>query len=150
MNKENKEYKISAIKNGTVIDHINSENTLDVVKILDLHGEQMMIGVAFDSGKFGKKGVIKISDKELSSDEINKIALVAPNATILIIKNYEIKRKNNVEVPDEFVSIAKCKNINCVTNHQEINTHFYTIATNPIRLKCKYCEKIFKNDVELL
>lgn len=141
----NQERKISALKNGTVIDHIKTENTLKAVKILKLKDEQLMIGINFESKKYGRKGVIKISDKDLGYDELNKIAFVAPRASIIIIKNYEVIKKSDVRVPKEFIGVAKCGNLNCITNHDAVKTHFYTISQDPIKVRCKYCEKTFDN-----
>ena len=144
---------ISALENGTVIDHINSENTLKVVNILKLNQEQekmIMIGVNFKSKTMMKKGLIKIANKELSMEELNKIAIVAPNASIAIVKNYEIIKKSKLDFPKEFVGIAKCGNTNCITNHEPVKTHFKTISEEPVMVKCKYCEKVFGNDIEII
>lgn len=148
MSNENSERGINAIENGTVIDHIQSENTLKVLKILKLNDEQIMIGVNFKSRKLGKKGMIKIADKILDMDELNKISFVAPNATVAIIKNYKIIKKSNLTFPKEFVSVLKCANNNCVTNHEKIKTHFFTLCDLPIIVKCKYCEKTFGNELQ--
>lgn len=148
--KNNHEIKISALKNGTVIDHIDAKHTLNVVKILNLCDEQLMIGINFESKKHEKKGVIKVSDKVLSDEELNKVAYISPKASIVKIKDYNIQSKEKVSIPKEFISVAKCGNVNCITNHQKINTHFYVLNKNPIQVKCKYCEKLFDNDLELL
>ena len=142
---------INALENGTVIDHIQSENTLKVVSILKLEEEknQIMIGVNFKSKTMGKKGLIKIANKELSMEELNKIAFVAPNATVAIVKNFEITKKSKLTFPKEFIGIAKCSNTNCITNHEPVKTYFITISEEPIIVKCKYCEKNFGNDLKI-
>lgn len=147
---ENAEIGINAINNGTVIDHIKSENTLKVLKILKLNEEQIMIGVNFKSKRLGKKGMIKISDKVLDMDELNKISFVAPNATVAIIKDYKIIKKSNLTFPKEFESVLKCGNANCVTNHEKIKTQFITLSVEPIIVKCKYCEKTFGNELQIV
>jgi aspartate carbamoyltransferase regulatory subunit len=113
-----KELKVSAIENGTVIDHIPSANVFQVIKILNLseYKNQLLIATNLDSQKMGKKGIIKVSNKFFKSDEINKIALVAPSATLIIIKNFEIIEKKQVEIPDYAENIVKCFNPNCITN----------------------------------
>ncbi len=147
-----KNRSISALENGTVIDHINSNNTLKVVNILKLNDEDkmIMIGVNFKSKTMGKKGIIKIANKELSMDELNKISLVAPNASIAIIKDFEIVKKSKLDFPKEFIGIAKCGNSNCITNHEPVKTHFKTISEEPVMVKCKYCEKVFDNNIEII
>lgn len=146
---DKKERKIPAIKDGTVIDHIDSENTLKVIKILKLKAEQLMIGINFDSKKMDKKGIIKVSDKKLLDKELQKISLVAPDASIIKIKDYKIIQKSKVNIPDEFFDIAICNNANCITNHQDLKTHFYTLQKKPLKLKCRFCEKIFDNGLNI-
>lgn len=140
---QKREVKIQAIENGIVIDHITPEHTMDVVKILNLTGEKILIGMNLFSEKMGKKGIIKLDDKKLADEELNKIALVSPKATITHIENFEVIKKLKVEVPDEFIGIARCPNPKCVTTLQPIKTHFYTMKKEPMMLKCKYCEKVF-------
>ena len=96
-----KELSISAIKDGSVIDHIPSNTTLKVVDILNLKGLRGIISIATNltSKAMGKKGIIKISGKDLTKEEVDKIALIAPNATVNIIKNYNVKEKIKVAIP---------------------------------------------------
>jgi aspartate carbamoyltransferase regulatory subunit len=139
-----KELKVSAIENGTVIDHIPSKNVFQVIKILNLsdYQNQLLIGTNLDSSKMGKKGIIKVSNKFFKSDEINKIALVAPTATLIIIRNFEVVEKKKVEVPDTAENIVRCFNPNCITNNEEISTLFTVIDKKELKLRCHYCEKI--------
>lgn len=145
-----KELQVSAIKDGTVIDHIPAERLFDVINILGLFNIQEMItfGTNLDSKQLGKKGIIKVANRFFKDDEIDKIALVAPHAKLNIIKNYEVIEKRLVEIPDEIVSIVKCFNPKCITNNENIKTRFMVISQNPIELKCRYCEKItYENQV---
>jgi len=139
-----KALQVSAIKDGTVIDHIPAERLFDVINILGLFNIQEMItfGTNMDSKLLGKKGIIKVANRFFKDDEIDKIALVAPHAKLNIIKNYEVVEKRVVEIPDEIVSIVKCFNPKCITNNETIKTKFMVISHNPIELKCQYCEKI--------
>ncbi|MCD4683616.1 MAG: aspartate carbamoyltransferase regulatory subunit, partial [Bacteroidales bacterium] len=97
-----KELKVSAIENGTVIDHIPSQSVFQVINILGLNkvANQIMVGTNLESRKLGKKGIIKVSNKYFESEEINKIALVAPSATLIVIKDYTVVYKAKVEIPD--------------------------------------------------
>ncbi|MBE0662946.1 MAG: aspartate carbamoyltransferase regulatory subunit [Bacteroidales bacterium] len=149
MNKDQrKELKVSAIENGTVIDHIPAHNLFQVVRILNLekYESQILIGMNLDSQKYGQKGILKLSNKFFKSDEINKIALVAPTATMIVIRDFQIVEKRNVEIPDEVVKIVKCFNPNCITNHEKIITRFNVIDKADLRLQCHYCEKITAKD----
>ena len=148
-----KELTISAIKDGTVIDHIPIDATFNVAKILDLKGVTGIISVAtnLSSKAMGKKGIIKVGDKSLTKDEADKIALIAPNATVNIIQNYEVKQKIKIEIPDVVNRIIKCSNPNCVTNmEKEIMTKFYVLSKEPIKVRCYYCERrMSSEDIEL-
>jgi len=139
-----KELKVSAIENGTVIDHIPTNSVFQVIKILNLteYHNQLLIGTNLDSRKMGKKGIIKVTNKFFKSDEINKIALVAPSATLIIIKNFEVVEKKKVEVPDTAEKIVRCFNPNCITNNESVSTKFIVIDKEELKLRCHYCEKI--------
>lgn len=143
-----KELKVSAIENGTVIDHIPSRSVFQVIKILNLseYQNQLLIGTNLDSSKMGKKGIIKVSNKFFKSDDINKIALVAPSATLIIIKNFQVTEKKNVEIPDYVEKIVKCFNPNCITNNEDILSKFTVIDKKELKLRCHYCEKITAKD----
>jgi aspartate carbamoyltransferase regulatory subunit len=145
---KDKQLIVNAIKNGTVIDHIPARNLFKVISILNLEqiDSQITFGTNLESKKLGSKAIIKIADKYFLDDEINKIALVAPQAKLNIIRDYEVIEKRVVEVPDSFVGIVKCVNPKCITNFEEIVTKFTVITKNEVALKCNYCEKITHQD----
>ena len=142
-----KELVVSALENGTVLDHIPAENVYKALDILNLRGieSQITIGINLNSKIYGKKGIIKIADKFFEDQELNKLALIAPKATVNIIRDFKVVEKKKLVMPEEIVGIAKCRNPKCVTNHQPIKTRFKTIADgNEISLLCHFCEKITK------
>lgn len=145
---EMKERKIPAIKEGTVIDHIPSRETFRIIRILDPQEFKHPISVTLnlDSNKIGKKGVIKIDNRFLTKDEVNKIAILAPNASVSIIKDYKIVEKIEVKIPKELVGIINCSNPACITNKEKVNTTFKVIREDPLRVKCHYCERVFGKD----
>jgi aspartate carbamoyltransferase regulatory subunit len=143
-----KELKVSAIENGTVIDHIPADNVFQVIRILGLDSveNQMLFGTNLDSHKYGKKGIIKVSNRFFEPEEINKIALVAPRATLIVIRNFEVAEKKNVTIPDEIRKIVKCFNPNCITNHESIPTRFSVTSKDEVKLFCHYCEKVTSSE----
>jgi len=143
-----KELKVSAIENGTVIDHINPKSVFQVIRILNLDkvDHQVLFGTNLESRKFGKKGIIKVSNKYFESEEINKIALFSPSATLIVIQDYTVVYKAKVEIPDTISKIVKCFNPNCITNHQPVPTLFDVVNKDDLMLRCHYCEKITKKD----
>ena len=140
-----KELVVSALENGTVLDHIPAENVYKALRILNLKGieNQITIGINLNSKQHGKKGIIKIADKFFEDDELNKLALLAPEATVNVIRDFKVVEKKKVELPKEITGIAKCMNPKCVTNHQPITTRFtVNVKGNETSLLCHYCEKI--------
>ncbi|MDA3866663.1 MAG: aspartate carbamoyltransferase regulatory subunit [Salinivirgaceae bacterium] len=144
---------VSAINEGTVIDHIPADSLFDVLSILKLDEleNQITFGTNLKSERYGKKAIIKLEGKFFEDDEINRIALVAPEAKLNIIRDYEVAEKKVVGLPDEIHGIAKCMNPKCVTNHQNISTRFRVKDKKLVTLKCHYCEKITdKKHLEIL
>lgn len=141
-----KELIVSAIENGTVIDHIPTDRVFQVVKILGLEkvSNPIYFGTNLESKKYGTKGIIKISDKFFAPEEINKIALVAPTASLIEIKGYEVVNKQTVSIPESVEHIVKCFNPNCITNKEhDVPTKFTVVkdAKGETKLHCHYCEK---------
>ena len=146
------ERKIPAIKDGSVIDHIPSRDTFRIMRVLDpqefIH--PISVTLNLESKKMGKKGVIKIDTRILTKNEVNKIAILAPYATVSIIKNYEVVEKIQVKIPSELVGIINCTNPICVTNKEEVRTNFKVIREDPVEVKCHYCERVYdKDEVEI-
>lgn len=155
MDNKRTELKVSAIRNGTVIDHIPAKVVYQVFGILNLDktDNQVYFGTNLDSEKYGKKGIIKISGKYFEEEEISKVALVAPMATLIEIKDYEVIKKENVRLPDRVSHIVKCINPKCVTNNQKVPTHFKVTTDHKAEMKlfCEYCEKTMaQNNLEFL
>jgi len=140
----NKELIVSAIKEGTVIDHIPAKDLFKVIRILNLEKSQNQItfGTNMSSNKLGQKAIIKIEGKFFEQKEINKIALVAQDANLNIIEDYKVTKKMKVAIPDEIVGIVKCFNPKCITNNENIKTKFSVVSKTKVSLKCQYCEKI--------
>lgn len=141
MNK--KERLVAAIENGTVIDHIPAEKTFQVVNLLELQklSTPVTIGYNFTSSKVGCKGIIKVSDKFFTDNEISRLSVVAPNIILNIIRDYEVVEKKQVITPDELCGIVKCNNPKCVTNNEPISTIFNVVDKAAGILKCHYCDK---------
>jgi len=146
-----KELKIPQIKNGTVIDHINAGNAVKVLHILGIpKSTSSIVSVAMNvKSKFGKKDIVKVENRELDPNEVNKIALIAPKATINFIREYEVAKKHRVELPDEIIGILSCANPTCVSNAKEpVKSRFKIINKDPPRVKCYYCERELEDIAE--
>ena len=122
-------------KNGTVIDHIPSERLFTVVSLLGLEhmSNNITIGFNLKSKKLGTKGIIKIADKFFCDEEINRIAVVAPNVKLNIIRDYEVVEKREVRLPEELRGIVKCANPKCITNNEPMPTLFHVVDKDKLR-----------------
>ncbi|NWG10574.1 aspartate carbamoyltransferase regulatory subunit [Candidatus Bathyarchaeota archaeon] len=146
------ELRVSKIKDGTVIDHITGGHALDVAKILGITGrEKRVITIAINvpSKLFKTKDIVKIEGRELNPQEVHKIALLAPHATINIIRGYKVVKKQAVKLPKVIENIIKCANPACISNSNEpVRAKFYVDSEEPLLLKCHYCGFIIeKKDV---
>ena len=143
------ELAVAALENGTVIDHILTQSLFKVVNLLGIKDltSSVTIGFNLDSKKCGKKGIIKVADVFFPEKTLNRIAIVAPNAKINVIRGYEVVDKHTVTLPDDIVGIVRCGNPKCITNNEPVDTHFHVVERGDnVVLKCHYCERSFKDD----
>ncbi|PIN84879.1 MAG: aspartate carbamoyltransferase regulatory subunit [Candidatus Diapherotrites archaeon CG11_big_fil_rev_8_21_14_0_20_37_9] len=134
-----KEIRITPIKNGTVIDHLNAGSSYKILEVLNLRENSITVAINAESRKMGKKDIIFIQERELNEKELAKIALIGKGATVNIIANGEIKNKTILGYPEKVEEIIKCINPKCVTNNETLKTKFY-ITAEPLEAKCFYCE----------
>ena len=134
---------VRRIKDGTVIDHIESGKALLVLRTLDITGKEgnvITVALNVPSSKHDKKDIIKVENKFLEKHETNKLALIAPHATINIIKEYRLVEKRKIQLPDSIIGVFKCPNLKCVTNSDEyIKPVINIIDKEKIVLRCRYC-----------
>ena len=137
---------VRRIKEGTVIDHIDEGKGLQVLAALQINGQDgslITIALNVPSGKFKKKDIIKVENRFLADDDTNKLAVIAPKATINIIKNYKLVEKRRVALPNEIDRIFRCSNPDCITNSQErIESIMDVIDKEGRVLKCRYCGRV--------
>ena len=138
-----KEHLVAAIENGTVVDHIPASKTYQVANLLGLFDSENLvtIGNNYVSEKVGKKGIIKVSDKFFSDEEISRLSIVAPKVVLNIIRDYEVVEKKTVDTPDELHGIVKCNNPVCITNNEPMTTIFHVVDKERRICKCHYCDK---------
>ncbi len=147
MREKERTLSVSAIKNGTVIDHIPSGASLKILQLIDCFKDrlQVTIGLHLKSSKMKFKDIIKIQEKHLSESEIHQIAILAPNATVNIIQNYKVVKKIPISLPETIESLLTCPSPKCITNHEKVSSFFYLQKEKgDVFLRCKYCEKSFK------
>ena len=140
-----RELRVTPIKNGTVIDHIPAGLALKVLKILgigDSVASTVTVAMHVPSRAMGWKDIVKVEDRERAAREIDKIALVAPTASVNVIRNYNVAEKHRVALPDRAVGILRCGNPNCISNAREpVESEFVVRSKSPLRVFCKFCDR---------
>ena len=145
-----KEMRVRPIKNGTVIDHITAGQALNVLRILGISGTTTaVVSVAMNvpSAVLESKDIVKIEDRELKEEEVDRVSLIAPNATINIIRDFEVIEKYRVDLPELLEGVMKCDNPNCISNTSEPVISKFTVNKKPVELRCVYCEHVITQGI---
>ena len=142
---------VRRIRDGTVIDHIPAGRALAVLRILGITGrEGLRVAVVMnvESRRLGRKDIVKVEGRHLSSEEVNRIALIAPSATINIVKDYRVIEKTRVKLPSVIEGIIACTNPTCITRKpgEPLRPRFRLLAEHPLRLQCMYCGTIMDEE----
>ncbi|ESS03629.1 MAG: aspartate carbamoyltransferase, regulatory subunit [uncultured archaeon A07HR67] len=142
------ELRVSKIRNGTVIDHVEGGQALNVLAILGIDGSEglgVSVGMNVPSDRLGRKDLVKVEGRELSQSEVDVLSLIAPEATINIIREFEVVEKNRVTRPDRVVGVLSCPNRNCITNADEpVDTRFEVVADG---VRCDYCATVLRSEL---
>lgn len=143
---ERSELLVRRIREGTVIDHIDAGRGLRVLEALGIDGadeSQITVALNVPSGKFRKKDIVKVENRFLEEDDTNKLAVIAPSATINKIRNYKLVEKRRVALPNEIERIFRCPNPDCITNSAErIESVMEVLDGDGGVLQCKYCRRL--------
>ena len=153
MTNTKKELAVAALENGTVIDRIPSEQLFKVVSMLKLDtiANSITIGNNLGSKKIGKKGIIKVADYCFKDEEINKIALIAPDATINVIRDYKVVEKYSITLHETLRGIVRCNNPKCISNNEPMETVFHVTRREPLEVTCRYCNRSMNaQEIEIL
>ncbi len=145
----NDKLSVSAIKNGTVIDHIPQGQALRIMHLLTLLKRKfkIMAGMNLPSKRLGTKDLIKIENYILTEDEANEIVVFAPPATINVIEDFTVVNKISTHLPAMMKAVFICPNTICITHAESIDSAFHISEEGKqIKLTCHYCEKVFHRD----
>ncbi|KAB1196325.1 MULTISPECIES: aspartate carbamoyltransferase regulatory subunit [Haloferax] len=144
---ENHELRVSKIQNGTVIDHVAGGQALNVLALLGIdgtRGETVSVGMNVPSDRLGRKDIVKVEGRELSQSEVDVLSLIAPAASINIVRDYEVVEKSRVVRPETVSGIISCPNTNCISNADEPIKARFTVLSDGVR--CDYCDTIVRED----
>jgi len=148
MSDADRQLRVSKIQQGTVIDHVPGGQALNVLAILGIDGaggEVVSVGMNVPSDRLGRKDVVKVEGRELSQSELDVLSLIAPAATINIIREYEVAEKHGLNRPDRVVGVLECPNHNCISTEDEPVESAFTVSAEAVR--CEYCETIVREDL---
>lgn len=144
--------QVEAIKCGTVIDHIPAQVGFKLLTLFKLTetDQRITIGLNLPSREQGRKDLIKIENTFLTDDQVNQLALYAPDATVNRIDEYEVVSKSRPCLPAHIANVLRCPNSNCISHNEPVSSWFTVIKrVDALNLKCKYCEKEFAHHVVL-
>ena len=146
-----RELKVSKIRRGTVIDHIKAGMAPTVLRILGIDkgfSDVVVVAMNVKSNKIGCKDVVKIENEILSEQELQKISIIAPNALVNIIDEYDVVDKHEVSCPHQLKGILRCPNRNCISSmpHESVTSFFHCVEHAPLRLRCHYCEVLIDSE----
>jgi aspartate carbamoyltransferase regulatory subunit len=138
--------RVYQLDNGTVIDHIANGQALRVIRLLGLGRDSVVaVGMNFDSEKLGRKDLVKVENLYLTDAQANKVALVAPEATVNIIRRGKLVKKHAIAIPEELVGLLRCSNPRCITNHEAAATRFRRVPERARpAYRCAYCERVME------
>ncbi len=146
--------KVQPIRNGTVIDHIEAGRGSKILYILELgnSGTTISLLINVQSKKQKRKDIIKVEDRELDENEIEKLALLSPNARVNIIRNYAVADKKIVDIPKFISDVVLCPNENCICNNERgATSNFCLVDNKSIQIQCTYCgRKIDEENINFL
>ena len=145
MSDADRELRVSKIRNGTVIDHLAAGQALNVLALLGIDGssgETVSIGMNVPSDTLATKDIVKVEGRELSQSEVDVLAVISPEATINIIRKYEVVEKQEIDRPESVEGVLGCPNRSCITRGDEpIRTRFAVLDDG---LRCHYCGEIVR------
>jgi aspartate carbamoyltransferase regulatory subunit len=144
------ELYVKKIRDGTVIDHIAPGHALDVLRILNINGKEgIIVSIAMNvsSKKLGTKDIVKIEGRQIAPEQLDKIALIAPNATINLVKDYDLIKKEKVQLPDTITGMVRCANPACISNSREpVASKFKVENSHPLSIRCRFCGRTMEKD----
>jgi aspartate carbamoyltransferase regulatory subunit len=142
------ELRVSKIRDGTVIDHIAGGQALNVLAILGIDGsggETVSLGMNVPSDRLGRKDILKVEGRELSQEEVDVLSLIAPAATINIVRGFEVVEKSRVTRPEVVTGVLSCPNANCISTQGEPVESRFEVLEDGVR--CGYCDTIVREEI---
>ena len=141
---ERQKMLVQKISDGTVIDHVSAGRALSVLRLLgdpQDRGVTVALVMNVESSKMGKKDILKVEGVELNDEQIQKLALIAPLASVNIIRSYRVLQKKSAVLPRTIIGILRCTATTCVSVREKdsVPSVFSLVTSSPLVYRCKYC-----------
>jgi len=146
LEEENEKMKIKNIERGMVMDHLPAGSALKILSTLGVDATfpgTLSVLMNVPSSRYGLKDLVKIEGREFTRKELEKTALIAPYASINLIRDYKVVDKYRLSIPDEITGVISCPNTRCITNF-EGTSKFAVESKQPLKIRCVYCETEYR------
>jgi aspartate carbamoyltransferase regulatory subunit len=135
---------VQKISDGTVIDHVFAGKALSVLRLLgdpQNRGVTVALVMNVESSKMGRKDILKVEGVELTDEQVQKLALIAPLASVNFIRSYSVSEKKKAVLPQTITGVLSCMATTCVSVREKdsVSSVFSLISSSPITYRCKYC-----------
>jgi len=97
------------------------------------------------SDRLGRKDIVKVEGRELSQNEVDVLSLIAPAATINIVRDFDVVEKHRVTRPQTVGGVLSCPNANCISTENEPIESRFDVLEDGVR--CTYCETIIHESI---
>ena len=148
MDEDGQILQVRKIRDGTVIDHIPVGKADIVKRILKVKPtDEYYYADNTGSESRKRKGFLKLVGRYPSREEVDMISIVAPDATINYVRNWEIAPidKYVVRRPKKINDLIKCPDNNCVTNtEQGVRTEFNVLPLPDDFAQCSYGDTLIE------
>jgi len=134
------------IDNGTLIDHIPNGLGIQALRLLKLdeyRDSPVIPGYNVPSSRADKKDIVGISQRELKPEDLTRLAILCPDATINIIREGKIHNKFRMKLPEYLKDLIECPNTKCIThpsNYEGVPTIFHNEKEQK-QFRCHYCSR---------
>lgn len=134
--------EVTSISEGIIIDHVPAGTALKVLNYLRIDPTTASIALIMNttSNRYGSKDIIKIQNAP--DVDLDVLGLIAPNATVDIVKDSKIVAKKRPRLPQKVTNVLSCVNPRCVTSTEHgIDQIFRLTNAETGEYRCLYCDE---------
>jgi len=132
---------LNTITNGIVLDHITAGRAMQIYDILRLSELQCTVAIIknADSGKMGKKDILKVFD--IIDINLDVLGYIDNGITVSVIKDSKVVERKQLALPETLSGVIRCKNPRCITSTEQDIRHTFRLADSASGVyRCVFCE----------